>query len=53
MKNYRVRFPIVIQLFRWGVSIEWIAPIVRIERRRNPDAEDSMLIYITMFDDDD
>jgi hypothetical protein len=51
--QYRARFPIVIQLFMWGFSIEWQAPIVRMYPRRDPEAEDSMLIYIGMFDEDD
>jgi hypothetical protein len=50
--RYRYRFPIVIAIFRWGFSIAWQAPIVRIYQRPNLDPEDSMLIYISMFDED-
>ncbi|WP_309740082.1 hypothetical protein [Chamaesiphon sp. OTE_20_metabat_361] len=50
--KYRYRFPIAIALFRWGFSIAWQAPIVKIYQRPNLDAEDSMLIFMSMLDED-
>jgi hypothetical protein len=53
MIRYRYQFPIAISLFRWGVTIALQHPIYRIYPRPDPRPEDSMLIYIGMFDEDD
>ena len=50
--KYRLRSPFVIALFRWGFSIAWQAPIVKIYQRPELDPEDSMLMFISMFDED-
>jgi hypothetical protein len=52
-KNYRYRLPIQSVFFKWGMTIAWQQPIVKIIKPKDSDAEDSMLIYVGMFDDDD
>ena len=51
-KKYRYRFPIQWVVFKYGFSVAWQQPIVKIVPPKNSDAEDSMLIYLGMFDDD-
>ncbi|WP_310485104.1 hypothetical protein [Chamaesiphon sp. VAR_48_metabat_403] len=51
-KNYRVRFPIQLVVFKIGLTIAWQQPIVKKVTPKDSDPEDSMLIYIGMFDDD-
>jgi len=50
--KYRYRFPISMSGWRWGFSISLQRPIVKIITARPTDPEDSMLIYIGMFDED-
>jgi hypothetical protein len=52
MSKYRYRLPVAILFFKYGFTIYLQQPRFRIERRPKTDAEDSMLIYIGMFDDD-
>jgi hypothetical protein len=52
MTKYRYRWPVALIFFKYGFTIEWIPPIVKIEPPRPSDPEDSMLIYIGMFDDE-
>lgn len=52
LRNYRYRFPFQSVFFKWGLTIAWQQPIVKITKPKDSDAEDSMLIYIGMFDDD-
>jgi hypothetical protein len=51
-KNYRVRCPIRSVWFKWGFTLCWQQPIVKIAKPKDADPEDSMLIYLGMFDDD-
>lgn len=52
LRNYRYRFPFQSVLFKWGLTIAWQQPIVKISKPKDSDPEDSMLIYVGMFDDD-
>lgn len=44
-KTYRYRFPIHVQMWRWGMTIYWQPPIVKIER-------EDMSSFFHMFDDE-
>lgn len=52
MIKYRYRFPVAILFFKYGFSVYLQQPIVKIYPRPDLDAQDSMLIYIGMFDED-
>ena len=43
-RKYRYRFPIRILVFKWGMTIAWQPPVVKIE-------EGSISIFLGMFDD--
>jgi hypothetical protein len=43
-RKYRYRFPIQIILFKWGITISWHTPIVKMD-------DGSISIFLGMFDD--
>jgi hypothetical protein len=45
VKKYRLRFPIACTWFRWGLTIAWLPPVVRIE-------DDSISIFLNFFDEE-
>ncbi len=44
-KTYRYRFPIHVQMWRWGLTIYWQPPIVKIET-------ESISQFFQLFEDD-
>jgi hypothetical protein len=51
-KNHRYRLPFHWVVFKYGFTFALQEPIVKIVKPKDSDAEDSMMIYIGMFDDD-
>ncbi|WP_310485718.1 hypothetical protein [Chamaesiphon sp. VAR_48_metabat_403] len=45
LRNYRYQFPIRIILFKYGITIAWKQPIVKI-------SDGSISVFLGMFDDD-
>ena len=52
-QKYRYQFPLVWELFKWGITIGLRHPIIHVRPPKLTDPEDSMLIYIGMFDEDE